>query len=65
VACLAQKGAKTVVVVNGQEGPEYDALLRGGRLVFDDARRLHALTVRGEDILRVEIEIVPAGQPRR
>jgi len=53
------------VVVNGQEGPEYDALLRGGRLVFDDARRLHALTVRGEDILRVEIEIVPAGQPRR
>jgi hypothetical protein len=66
VAYWAWKGEKRIVGVDGQEGPEYDLYLWSShRLVFDDAHCLHGLAVREGEILRVEIEIVPAEESER
>jgi hypothetical protein len=69
VAYEAKRGGKQLVAVDGVEGKEYDRFLEGSRLVFDSPSQLHTLARRGNEILRVEIEIVmpatkPSGVPR-
>ena len=52
---------KAVVVVDGVEGSEYDDFLIGvvrKRVVFDSPRQFHVLARRGDEILRVEVELV-------
>jgi hypothetical protein len=51
------------------EGKEYDGFMKGSRLVFDSPSQFHTLAQRGDEFLRVEIEIVtpvaePSGAPR-
>jgi len=72
VAYGIQRGGKQLVVVDGVEGKEYDGFLKGSRLVFDSPSQIHILAVRGDELLRVELEIViaaaePSGesQPHR
>jgi hypothetical protein len=52
------RGPKPFVVVVEEEGNEYDAFLPGSKLIFDGSKLLHTLAVRGDEIFRVEIEIV-------
>ena len=64
VAYGAGRGGKWLVVVDGVEGKEYDGFLKGSRLVFDSPSQLHTLAVRGNEFLRVELEVVtPAAEP--
>ena len=51
-------GGKQLVVVDGVKGKEYDGILKGSELIFDSPRLLHTLALRGNEIFRVEIEIV-------
>ena len=53
-----QRGGKGLVVVDGEEGKEYDRLLKGSRLIFDSPGRFHTLAIRGGECFRVEVEIV-------
>ena len=53
----AERGGKQFVVLDGEEGKEYDGFLRGSKLVFDSPRELHALAVRGGEIFLVTVEI--------
>jgi hypothetical protein len=69
VAYQAQRGGKWLVVVDGVEGKEFDGFLKGSRLVFDNPTQFHTLALRGDEFLRVEVEIVmpaaePSGAPR-
>ena len=64
LAYWAKRSGKWLVVVDGVEGKEYDGFLRGSRLVFDSPSQLHTLAGRGDEFLRVEVEIVmPATGP--
>jgi hypothetical protein len=58
VAYSAARDDKWLVVVDGVEGKDYDALLPGSLLLFDSPTTLHTLAVSGTEILRVEIEVV-------
>ena len=40
------------------EGKEYDGFVVGSGLVFDGPNQLHTLAGRGDEFLRVEVEIV-------
>ena len=51
----AERGGKWFVVLDGEEGKEYDVFLRGSRLVFDSPNRLHGLARRGNEIFLVEV----------
>ena len=68
VAYAPERGNKRMAVVDGVEGKEYEAFLKGSRLVFDSPSQSHTLALRGEEFLRLEVEIVsPAagsGAPR-
>ena len=69
VAYGAWRGGRWWVVVDGVEGKEYDGFMKGSRLVFDSPSQFHTLAQRGDEFLRVEIEIVtpvaePSGAPR-
>ena len=57
VAYVAGRGNKRLVVVDGEEGKEYDGFLRGSKLVFDSPNSFHGLAFRGNRFFRVEIEI--------
>ena len=61
MAYVAQRVGKQLVVVDGVEGKEYEGFSEGTRLVFDSPTRLHDLAYRGDEICRVDIEIVTAG----
>jgi hypothetical protein len=58
VAYLAVRGGKWLVVVDGAEGNEYDAFLRGTKLVFDSPTALHGPAYRAGEFFRVEVEII-------
>jgi len=58
VAYAAVRADRWFVVVDGVEGKEYDGFLEGSRLVFDSPKQFHTLARRGDEILRVEAEIV-------
>jgi Tol biopolymer transport system component len=53
----ARRGGKLVAVVDGIESKEYDDFVDGASLVVDDARAIGMMVMRGQEILRVEIEI--------
>jgi len=57
VAYVAQVGDKQFVVVDEREGKPYDGIVRGGRIIFDSADRLHYLALKGADIYLVEERI--------
>jgi hypothetical protein len=57
---VARRGKKKFVVVDGQEGKEYDDFLSGSKLVFDSPKSFHTLARRGNEIFRVEVEIETA-----
>jgi hypothetical protein len=57
VAYVAKRGPKLVIVVDGVEGPEYDGFLGAPLLVNDGPGLFHALVLRGNDFLRVELRI--------
>jgi len=57
VAYVVLLGDKQLVVVDGKEGQQYDGLVRGGRIIFDSADRLHYLARKGDDIYLVEERI--------
>jgi roadblock/LC7 domain-containing protein len=64
VAYAPERGNKRMAVVDGVEGKEYEAFLKGSRLVFDSPSQFHTLALRGDEFLRVEVEIVtPAAEP--
>jgi hypothetical protein len=44
--------------VDGVEGKEYSAFLRGAKLDFDTPKLFHTLAFRADEFLRLEIEIV-------
>lgn len=58
VACLARRRDRWLVVVDGVEGAEYDWFFREAKLGFDTPKSFHTLAGRGNELLRVEIEIV-------
>lgn len=51
----ATTGKHCFIVLNGEEGKRYDALVTigGGTLVFDDPSTVHYLAIRGKEILAV------------
>lgn len=53
----ARRARKLVVVVDGIESKEYDDLVEGASLVMDGVRTIRMMVTRGQEILRVEIEI--------
>jgi len=53
----AKRDGKLVVVVDGIESKWYDDFVSGASLVIDDARTISMMVTRGQEILRVEIEI--------
>jgi Tol biopolymer transport system component len=53
----ARRGGKMVAVVDGMESKEYDDFVDGASLVVDGARTIGMMVMRGQEILRVEIEI--------
>ena len=53
----ARRDGKLVVVVDGIESKEYDDFVSGASLVLDGARTISMMVTRGQEILRVEIEI--------
>jgi hypothetical protein len=64
VVYTARRKGKSLVVVDGVEGREYDAFIpareheREGRLNVEGPAALSILARRGSELLRVEIEIV-------
>lgn len=56
VAYVAKVGDKWFVVVDGEEGDQYDAIVGfgGGRIIFDSADNLHYLAMKGNKIYLVE-----------
>jgi len=50
-------GGKFAIAVDGVKGKGYNDLL-SSRLVFDGPRSLHTVALRGNEVFRVEIEIV-------
>jgi len=58
VAYGTRSGSKQFVVVDGAESQEYDGFLPGSQLMFDTPTSLHALASRGQEIIRIEIDIV-------
>jgi hypothetical protein len=52
------RSGKQFVVVDGQEGKEYDGFLSGSKLVFDSPSSLNTLALWNNEISLVEIEIV-------
>jgi hypothetical protein len=64
VVYTARRGGKSLVVVGGVEGREYDGFLpvnsheREGRLNVESATTLSILARRGAELLRVELEVV-------
>ena len=52
----ARRGSKWLMVVDGVEGKEYDGFVGGPG--FDGPTSFHTLMRRGDEILRVEVEIV-------
>jgi len=57
VAYAAGIGKKQFVVVDGKEEKQYDAIVRGGLVVFDSFDSLHYLAVKGNSIYLVEENI--------
>ena len=59
VAYVAQVGNKWFVVVDGDEGKQYDSVVTigGGGIVFDSPDRLHYLAMKGNSIYLVEERI--------
>ena len=57
VAYGAKVGSKVLVVVDGKEGKPYDGIVRGGKIIFDSADRLHYLALKGADVYLVEERI--------
>ena len=59
VAYGAQAGGKWFVVVNGEEGKQYDGIVSegGGKIIFDSPYSLHYLTQEGKVIYVVEERI--------
>jgi hypothetical protein len=53
VAYVAEKGGKWLVVVDGQEGAEYDGILEGGLLFSPDGQRVAYRAQKGEKWLVV------------
>ena len=45
------------MVLNGVESPRYDTFVNTSSTVFDSNARVHALFVRGIDIVRVEMDV--------
>jgi len=60
LAYVAERGKKQFVVVDGEEGKEYDSFLRGSKFVFDSAKSFHTLARCGNEIFRGEVEIETA-----
>ena len=69
IAYIAQRGKKWIIVVNGSKGNKYYSRNNGlyienyikqpiTQLVFDNSRLLHFLALRGNKMLRVEVEIL-------
>ena len=57
-------GNKSLVVADGKEGTQYDAIISGGRIsggriVFDRLDSFHYLAVKGSEIYLVEETIKP------
>jgi hypothetical protein len=64
VGYWAGRRGKWGIVVDGAEGKEYDEFLNGSRLVFDSPSQFHALALRDDESLLVEVQIVtPAAEP--
>jgi hypothetical protein len=40
------------------EGKQYDNFLRGSKLIFDSPNVLYGLAIQGNEIFRIEVEIV-------
>ena len=57
VAYVARVGDRWFMVVDGKETKPYDGIVRGGRIIFDSADRLHYLALKGADIYLVEERI--------
>jgi len=68
LAYVIKRVGKSIPVLGGQEGNEYDQILTwqksledGGQTIglsFDEKGLLHAMAIRGREILRLEIELV-------
>ena len=54
MAYTARVGDKRFVVVDGEEGKQYDGILKGSRIVFDSPESLHYLALKGMSIYLVE-----------
>ena len=57
IACAAARDQAPLLVVDDQELAAGAGPLVGSRLVFDSPDSLHALIVRGKDVLRLQIDI--------
>lgn len=57
VVWVAARHGKQFLVVNGVDGPGYDAFLNTSATVFDSKASVHGLFVRGTEIVRVGIDI--------
>jgi hypothetical protein len=66
LAYTAKRGDKWVVVVDGRETPGYDAFVPSSHLVFDTANSLHALGLKDDAFLLIQIGILEAnnGSPK-
>jgi Tol biopolymer transport system component len=58
VAYVAARGDKRFIVVDGAEGKEYDDFLLGSTLIFDSPTAVHALARRGDDLFRVDVNVI-------
>jgi hypothetical protein len=57
-AYFAETGGKIQIVCDGLESRQYDSRVRyAGRLIFDSPNKVHAMMIRGDEVLLVEIEI--------
>jgi hypothetical protein len=59
VAHLATRDDDFLLVVNGVELKPYEAFVGKPVVTFDGVTTLHALTARGRQMFRVEVEIKP------
>jgi len=57
VVYAAKRDGKVMAVVDGAESNPYDDFVSGPSLVMDGARTIRMLVTRGQETLRVEIEI--------
>jgi hypothetical protein len=62
LAYAASQGESRFVVLDGEGGPGFEALVLGGdsTVVFDAPDRLHYLGVRGREVYLVEVALAPA-----